>query len=158
MSGRRRMFKAPRYSRLLDPKQIPEGYLRKLFDPCLVTEHDFFLAVTEAHRQYQAAFDRWMRINLKGVPKGGFATTNGVLGLAELDVEALQDDVVWLIGGLLGRYDEVNNAKAIAKMQELLKASKRRSKRKARAARLKPKRIIGSGEIQVPFSVENTQK
>lgn len=151
------MFKAPKYATLLDPRHIPEGYLRKLFEPCRVTEHDFFLAVTEAHRRYQLAHDKWFRMIMKMFPSTSKAKAPGQAYLED-KIEVLADGVVWLIGGLLGRYDEVNNARALQKMQEYLKASKRKSKRKARAARLKPKRIIGSGELQLPFSVENTQK
>jgi hypothetical protein len=141
------MFKAPKYSRLLDPKEIPEGYLRKLFDPCRVTEHDFFLAVTEAHRSYQRAKDKWCR----RVKKGTLTRGTPAKELLEGEIEVAGDNVLWLIGGLLGRYDEVSNACALTRMQKMLKASRKRSQREGRAARSKPKRQISSGGLRVPI-------
>lgn len=137
------MFKAPKYSRLLNPKDIPEGYLRKLFEPCRVTEHDFFLAVAEAHRRYQRAMDQWFRLLMKKKP--GTPSTSAMKALED-EIEIAADGVTWLIGGLLGRYDEMNNAKAIAQMQELLKVSRRRARREQRA-----KVTQSGGVLQVPF-------
>lgn len=139
------MFKAPKYSTLLDPKQIPEGYLRKLFDPCRVTEHDFFLAVTEAHRLYQRASDQWFRLLMKKAP--GRPSTPAMKELED-EVETAADGVTWLIGGLLGRYDEHNNARALERMQELLRDSRRRSLREARGRK---KAIQSGGLLQTPF-------
>lgn len=137
------MFKAPKYSTLLDPKTIPEGYLRKLFEPCRVTEHDFFLAVTEAHRRYQMAQEKWFRLLMKKDP--GVPRTPAMKAL-EAEIELASDGVTWLIGGLLGRYNEVANAEAIARMQELLKASRQRARREQRA-----KVTQSGGALQVPF-------
>lgn len=138
------MFKAPKYATLLDPREITEGYLRKLFDPCRVTERDFFLAVSEAHRRYYRAHERWFRMLMAGHP--GPVRKSKEKKALEDQIEILQDGVVWLIGGLLGRYDEHNNAQAIAKMQELLKASRRRARREQRS-----KVTQSSGGLQVPF-------
>lgn len=138
------MFKPPKYSTLLDPKHIPEGYLRKLFDPCRVTERDFFLAVSEAHRRYQRARDRWFKLLMKKEP---FAPITPAMKVWEAEIEIASDGVTWLIGGLLGRYDEMNNASALAQMQELLKASRKRARREQRA-----KVTQSGGEMQVPFT------
>lgn len=136
------MFKAPKYSTLLDPKHIPEGYLRKLFEPCRVTEHDFFLAVTEAHRRYQVAREKWFRLLMKKEP---FSPSTPAMKKLEDEIEIASDGVTWLIGGMLGRYDEHNNARALARMQELLKQSRRRARREAR------KTVVKSDVLQVPF-------
>jgi hypothetical protein len=136
------MFKAPKYSTLLDPKHIQEGYLRKLFDPCKVTERDFFLAVTEAHRRYQRFKEQWFRLLMKkpaGTPR------SPAMKKLEDDIESAADGVTWLIGGLLGCYDEMNNASAIAMMQELLRASRKRARREQR------KKVTGSEDLQVCF-------
>lgn len=135
------MFKAPKYSTLLDPKQIPDGYLRKMFDPCRVTEHYFFLAVTEAHRKYQLEKEKWFRLLMKKPP--GEPRTPAMKKLEDA-LEISSDNVLWLIGGMLGRYDEVNNARALEMMQQLLKASRRRSRREQRTT-------VDGGELQVPF-------
>lgn len=137
------MFKAPKYSTLLNPKQIPEGYLRKLFDPCRVTEHYFFLAVTEAHRRYQRSSDQWFRLLMKKEP---FTPSTPAMKKLEDEIEIAADGVTWLIGGLLGRYDEMNNARALQRMQELLKISRRRARREQRA-----KVTQSGGVMQVPF-------
>lgn len=136
------MFKPPKYSKLLDPRHIPEGYLRKLFEPCQVTEHDFFLAVTEAHRRYQRAREQWFRLLMKKDP---LAPSTPAMKKLEDEIEIAADGVLWLIGGLLGRYDEHNNARALARMQKLLKASRRRSRREQRET------MTTSGGLQVPF-------
>lgn len=139
------MFKAPKYSTLLDPKHIPEGYLRKLFNPCKVTEHDFFLAVSEAHRKYQMLRDKWFRLVIKRRQLSDLRPKVPGQKKIEDEIEIAADGVTWLIGGLLGRYDEHNNARAIARMQELLKLSRRRARREAR------KTVIKSDVLQVPF-------
>lgn len=136
------MFKPPKYSTLLDPRQIPEGYLRKLFEPCRVTEHAFFLAVSEAHRRYQRARDQWFRLLMKKDP---FEPSTLAMKDLEKEIEIASDGVTWLIGGLLGRYDEINNARALQKMQELLKISRRRARREERTERIR------STGLQVPF-------
>lgn len=137
------MFKAPKYSTLLDPREIPEWYLRKLFRPCKVTEHDFFLAVSEAYRRYKQAHGKWWRMVTKGFPEPVQETP----AKKELEdqIEVLADAVLWLIGGMLGRYDEVNNARALQRMQELLKGCRRRARREERTKTLR------SGSLQAPF-------
>lgn len=140
------MFKAPKYSRLLDPKEIPEGYLRKLFDPCRVTEHDFFIAVSEAHRKYQTLRDKWFRLVIKRRQLHDLRPQVPGQKKLEDEIEIAADGVTWLIGGLLGRYDEMNNARAIARMQELLRTSRRRARREQRA-----KVTQSGGILQVPF-------
>lgn len=137
------MFKPPKYSRLLDPKEIPEGYLRKLFEPCRVTEHDFFLAVAEAHRRYQIAREKWFRLLMKKEP---FAPSTPAMKALEDEIEIASDGVTWLIGGLLGRYSEHAHALALARMQELLRASRRRARREQRS-----KVTQSGGDLQVPF-------
>lgn len=136
------MFKPPKYSTLLDPKQIPEGYLRKLFDPCKVTEHDFFLAVSEAHRRYQRAWDEWFRLLMKWRLKRKWPGKENL----EKEMDIAADGVLWLIGGLLGRYDEMTNAQALGRMQEYLRISRRRARREQRR-----KVTQSGGEMQVPF-------
>jgi len=145
------MFKPPKYARLLDPREIPSGYLRKLFDPCRITDRDFRLAVAEAYRRYHRARDRWFKLLMKKelTQKG----STPAMKVWEAEIEIAADGVLWLIGGLLGKYDEHNNARAIAKMQKYLGKSRSRAKREERRARLRPATQISGGRFQMPFSL-----
>lgn len=152
-------FKAPKYQTLLDPRHIDEGYLRKLFTVDQVTEHDFFIAVSEAHRRYQRLRERWFKLMMEKEP---FRPSTPAMKALETAIEYAADGVLWLIGGLLGRYlnkqSNLASAEALKRMESLLKQARKRSQREARAARLKQASQISGGGFRVPFSRENAPK
>lgn len=126
---------------------FPKGkpYLNQDF-----ADYHFKEAVAEAHRLYYDAYSKWCQLNIldgvlrsKNKPAAAEAIARKKDELGE-KLGVLMDDVVWLVGGLLGRYDEGNNASARARALELLssaaarasKSRKRRQKRDLRSSRV----------------------
>ena len=103
------------------PKGIPE--LTQEF-----ADLHFKGAVAESHRLYYDVYSRWCRLNLREAvlqSKGKClppASRRLKASLSE-KLGPLMDDVVWLVGGLLGRYDKTNNLRARNKAFELVKAA-----------------------------------
>lgn len=82
-------------------------------------------AVAEMHKKYQAAFDRMMEVQGR-LPR---AISIGAIGpnlqaeieAAEREHAEVRDDLLILIGGLLGRLDDHTNAAARRKAFELVR-------------------------------------
>lgn len=133
------MPKAPKFRRRKVVELLPtclvsagamDEYLKHLEAP---SAEQFRTAVGEAWQRYRTLENRWMKLSIKisiDTMHGAAADVVQVRKKAALEKEAehRMDDVVWLVGGLLGRYDSVSNRRALEKMRELLAAAAQRGK------------------------------
>lgn len=111
---------------------VPEHWLKTILKPRWLppTPLQFMLAVTEAHGRYYEVYDRWCRLQIREARKGRPAgCKSDAVRKLEKALEHRMDDVVWLVGGMLGRYDETTNASATKMMFELLLAAAVREKK-----------------------------
>lgn len=93
-----------------------------------ISAEEFKAAVSESHKGYFDVYSKWcLLFNQAAVfqSKGKAIPRPLKDAIAQLEKkwELLMDDVVWLVGGLLGRYDHTNNVRAREKGDELVKAA-----------------------------------
>lgn len=137
------MVKAPEYGKLIEPWDIQDGPLRKWFVPDKISDLDFRTAMTEAHWLMSLAVDQETAARMRRQSRVGVAgaTSRAEIKARELAVRR-RDELLCLLGGLLGLHLPQDNAAALKRARELCKLAKDWPHGEDSDARLEPTRQI----------------
>lgn len=156
------MFKVPKYTKFLDPMDIPAGYGMSLLPPVGISDTDFRTALTEAYQLFSDAIDQETAARMRRGRRHGMRGWKEPKSGAELKaarlIERRRSEIILLLGGLVGSGLDWHNKECLRGARELCILAEKRAQGTHPEPRSQRDSQIARDGFRVPFSPRNAPK